>query len=522
MSDENPVRIKVSASAKVAGTVFPITSFSVRYELDAIPTAEVGFAVGRDVRSADSTDADLSTILNTEPYVTFVIRAAFTPAGFETGDQVPIFDGLVLGASSSLSKTITNGVAKVGLRAVGKTYPLSALPRTVGSINAAVPGNGVSNANSFFSLGKPTILAAGVLLSGSAIQSKEIWAILQYLTKAAIEENDAGFVKRTTSAEMAQEALDRIKAPEALIMASSEDNHKLVEAQLAQFFMDTWFQSNYEKSGDIFNGGSVWDAWMEILASFSLRYVPTIDSDLILPITLGLSGAPFVAITPDEYFSVDTGGTHETENNFGLIDTVIITDPSMPAAHAFERELFSVFASAASLPNMGTNKERGLPVIRKAPAWLTAKLPVGDITKKALLGVIPDADNPDVQVADVKTLTQIYTSWNALETGRQIAKCYLYDLAFSSRKLFVSGKVRFDIAPGSLVSVEIPGDRFGAGVSGTLYGHVQAVNIVVDGETAYTAFEICNVRMSAEHKIWTVDEHPLFKKRVLGYPLMGA
>jgi len=92
----------------------------------------------------------------------------------------------------------------------------------------------------------------------------------------------------------------------------------------------------------------------------------------------------------------------------------------------------------------------------------------------------------------------------------------------------VSGRLRFDIAPGSTVRIEGHAERFiGSDVdklSQSIIGDVARVNILIEAETprAMTAFQIANYRTEAENEDdrYSIENHPLYTTVFTGAPLV--
>jgi hypothetical protein len=93
-----------------------------------------------------------------------------------------------------------------------------------------------------------------------------------------------------------------------------------------------------------------------------------------------------------------------------------------------------------------------------------------------------------------------------------------------------SGKLRFDIAPLSILKLNATSEKFiGPGqdsLASTVYGCVQRVTISINAEAgmAGTSFQLSHVRTEPENKVkrTSVDEHPLFGKSIHGKGKHGS
>jgi hypothetical protein len=109
------------------------------------------------------------------------------------------------------------------------------------------------------------------------------------------------------------------------------------------------------------------------------------------------------------------------------------------------------------------------------------------------------------------------------------AKTQFANNALRGRLLEITGKLRFDIAPGSHVVVSGSSELFMAGVdvlAADMIGYVQTVTVTLDAESknAYTSFRLSHPRSKAENKAErsSLEAHPLFSGEAMikGAPLV--
>jgi hypothetical protein len=104
---------------------------------------------------------------------------------------------------------------------------------------------------------------------------------------------------------------------------------------------------------------------------------------------------------------------------------------------------------------------------------------------------------------------------------------------FASRSMAITGRLRFDIAPGSILEVEVLGDKFSGTTTGApaasramVYGAADRVEIEIGGRmgafVARTTIVLSHVHSKAEHKTYAVKAHPLYMydKPYVGAPLL--
>jgi len=94
------------------------------------------------------------------------------------------------------------------------------------------------------------------------------------------------------------------------------------------------------------------------------------------------------------------------------------------------------------------------------------------------------------------------------------------------RQVEISGKLRFDVAPGSTLALEVSGERFipNDSLSGNLVGDVLRVTCLLDSENgrAATNFNLAHIRTEAENALpgFSLDRHPLWKQPWRGTKLL--
>ena len=101
--------------------------------------------------------------------------------------------------------------------------------------------------------------------------------------------------------------------------------------------------------------------------------------------------------------------------------------------------------------------------------------------------------------------------------GDRLAQARLSDLLWAQRRGAINGRLRFDIAPGSPIAVEIIGKNvpYYHDGSGNLYAHVYQVDITIDAvsQRASTTLRLSHMRTANEQKRFKsilTDTHPLY------------
>ena len=98
---------------------------------------------------------------------------------------------------------------------------------------------------------------------------------------------------------------------------------------------------------------------------------------------------------------------------------------------------------------------------------------------------------------------------------RYAESVYVHE-ALKSRQGSLTGKLRFDIAPGSIVRIEVAGDAFVPKdrLGEALFANIIRVTISIDAnaQKAFTSFNLSHVRTEDENTEagMAVDRHPLY------------
>lgn len=109
------------------------------------------------------------------------------------------------------------------------------------------------------------------------------------------------------------------------------------------------------------------------------------------------------------------------------------------------------------------------------------------------------------------------------------ARMFYATNALKGRDGSLTGKLRFDVTPGTTVRIKGSSTTSGAGsdsVYGDLFAFVAAVNISIDAEApaANTTFELTNIRTEAENAKdrFSMTTHPFFDSYFNGAPLVHS
>jgi hypothetical protein len=268
----------------------------------------------------------------------------------------------------------------------------------------------------------------------------------------------------------------------------------------------------------------LWAALMNIAYTFKFAIVPTIKSASCVAAYPALNGKEHRYITTNDYTDIQL-----RVNTPAKVVKVVVVGQLASSPYA-PTPVTSAIIGLHSAENVWNDPElgaRGHTITINAPAWLAGLTPIGSITRDSLGGndiLIPDALNPNAHViTPADDYQEVYSKYVTSDLGDRYAKVIAQSMLFAERRGSVTGRFRLDIAPGSLVKVQVINDKFAEedAEEKAIYGQVQTVSLSVRAGavgasgTAQTVFNIGYIRTAAEHEFagdaLTASSHPLYK-----------
>ena len=250
--------------------------------------------------------------------------------------------------------------------------------------------------------------------------------------------------------------------------------------------------------------------WNKIVRDFGANYlfsvVPRIEDAYIVPALGGTQTDFDVSITADEYASINLGAHLEHRlHGVGIL-----------AAGA---ALGGMFANEVGIGGWYAPDEEadGMVMVRSGPAWLQhALIPAGFAGQSsAPSGVVATAAQPGTGNAGTQPNMAVKAGTIKSLLDRYAESVYVHE-ALKSRQGSLTGKLRFDIAPGSITRIEVAGDAFVPGdrLGEALFANIIRVTISIDANSqkAFTSFNLSHVRTEDENATdgMSVDRHPLY------------
>lgn len=562
---------------------FRCADFSWSFSLNQIPIARATLAVGRDVRklerAAVHTSAGASVLTNMSPAkVKLVPRGHWTPQDIEkfgagegrwdeAGDQI-IFDGYLTGVGyrkqhGSLRYTVS------------LIHWLSDLHFSSALSNLSHPGNPArfrwraifgqkgkqATAQDRYFL--TSLTAAGLFTAGN-IQD-DFWGRTLHQMFCDISSQDlldisadacSGWFEPNT---FSQDALKRIECnlgaepakvkagelPEADVLFSDPPPDQILEEMIGTQ-CETGAKSPYhvplrlrmggipavvakaigrwcvKQSSESYFNTTIWDKIVgEIGPQFDFAVVPKIRTAQIIPFTPGLRHTYDVELDLDDIVAMDMQShIPRPLRAAGVTSSALISRSS-------------AWMSAVPMNHVGGcyapgNGIRGMVKFVNPPFWLAALPAQAPVASQTAL-VNGGAETIPPVIGANKTDVTVEEAVNGIEDyyQRYAHMVYVREM-LRGRWGVVSGKIRFDIAPGTTVALRNrdPLHISGDAQSQNLVGEVVRVTGLLSAESrkGSTGFQIAYLRTEGENTVdaTSVDQHPLYEDHFTGAPLLHA
>lgn len=545
-TDKDALYLEIRLKGQTKWTRFSVSQFTCSYTKNTIPTAQCLVALGRKVRgSAAFLYAKIHTYaddlaLMCEARVMANIRGEISPGGsLWPAKTLKIFEGYYLG----LGQNQVDGKAGVVLHLVHRSADLACSSSVSPFVHQSSPYQ--FSARAVLATAAPSGAnnssgEAGPIFSSAQTASFSFTSYANFLSD--IRNDWFGAVKRMMVAIASVEGSifdlltncapgsaptisNNSRALKALAKIEGGDQAYKFGTKIA--FADPLADSIATQVKNIIANATVeswaystfWDKLVgDLLPSFRLAYIPRAETDLIIadmPTYFGPSAWRDLRINDYESVQLQTIqdlplrgiGVYGQTGSETLDDqTINSTTPGTLMAGCYLID--------SNSPADGPI--RTVP----APPWIN-KLWQSRVTTQLSdsvpteQGVVRGNRPVDTYVADAEAIRSIFNRY---------AKTVYYDEVTKANSATISGRLRFDIAPGSIVSFETKTDRFIKNntiikqdtLAVDRVGQVVNVSIVInaDAKLACTNFAVSAMRnlRDASDKRTKVDEHPLFSR----------
>ena len=283
-----------------------------------------------------------------------------------------------------------------------------------------------------------------------------------------------------------------------------------------------------------FAASTFWDQLVGVYCPmFCMTVIPMVDRALVVADTPAYNVPWQKTIKAGDYDNIDLSGMISRPlqgvgvvSNYATLAGTGRTDNSDSSDNT-ELNVGGTYAESS------VHKGDGTWMVIPAPAWLEGAAQVGvysgvscGIDKKVASNSSTTAT--DTGKADDPTPVDIISGDSLSKLFSAYAHAVYVTNMLRGRSASISGKLRFDIAPGSIVQIETKAENFADGsdaLATPMIAYVErvSVNINAEARAANTTFQFSHVRTSRENTLprTMVTEHPLYKGSIYnGAPLV--
>jgi hypothetical protein len=435
--------------------------------------------------------------------------------GYDDGKWMRIFSGYVL---STWIRKHKGGYASMAITAMGE---MGKLASSTSYVNTITTGTEVSKVG----ISRPVIMAtagqqAGVVQTvcsdiNKTLPADDIGKALLFMLRQMTTESKIRIRSVPELNNAANTAITRLETVAAfsILAGGSAKNlgtgenviefNRQLQWSVARHFADMLYAGWAHGMTD--GGGDLWTVTQGLLRSFLLSVIPTARSkDFIVPMFYGLNLPEFRAIDPNEYWAVETGKTF-TPKDFSYVGEVLLFSPrGDPVTIPNDAGRGTGF----TLPLLGSAKTNarggvtGRLQVTECPAWAVppANLVPEVVSKNSDIPEMGSPDDPNVKIERPAA-----EFWYDSRLGDQVANWTLGFLEYVHRVISITGRLRFDIAPGSLIKVTFTEDLYTrqSVPKYDMYGYVAEVRTSIGsrgrGTSASTVLTLSHVHNDNEH-----------------------
>jgi len=517
--------------------LFDVVQFSASWAVNEIPVATVMLAVGRDVRTRRAAAAH-------DPAFVAGLRQMqkacvwFRPTGEAgrrgrwPGRSCRVFDGYVagvgyrkLGGKVQLTVSLVHWLAALTFSSALTKLGHVANPALL-NVAAVLPMGRWSTVQDAVRGVYLSALGPAQILSGEAFR-EDFWRAVKtvFCALAGVPAVTPGPPPRCGGGgdfqvnDVALRALGRIEGPSPLCPVPYKHGVPLrMKTDNVSAVTDAVASAVGGVLVDAFASVTFWDKLVgEICPMFGLAVVPTVESAVVVADVPAYRKGHWKEIGPDEYDSCElVRELHYPLRAVGVLATFEGLVGAGMAADGRQAQLVGgCYAEDSVAPG------DGVVLYVPAPPWLksVAALPQdGSGTRDGRPGdtaTTPGAAVPGAGDTTALPLTGLYNRY---------AQAVYVNHMLRGHYGTVSGRLRFDIAPASVVRLAPSGERLlpaaDDGLVVPMYGCVQRVTVTVNAESgvAGTAFQLSHVRTEDENARprTSADAHPLFGDSIHG------
>lgn len=529
----------VKSSFKVSATIgdieFPdVVAVSATFGLNSIPSATLMVATGKEVH--DNSQATIHANKDRlRPRDPAVVKLTIETTGGDTrkmpGGEYVIFRGYYVGIGYQRSFNSSNYVLYLthwlddlnnssmlnGNWFPGAPYDLAQnaayrLADPIGGAGAATP-----DAQRWSTV--PAIDPDGQLITPTNIQ-RDLWKNVlkpaftsianfpapRYQTEREGETNTAALAALER---MPGEVGERFYRPLALDIRGLESNNIAysVQAAISKDALESFAYTTY---------------WSKLIGEYAAQFFfaisPSVEFALPVPFFAG-TRTPYIVVAADEY-----GYANLNANVSQLLESVDVFYSPQPSFTNYSigggtPPPPSLISPLGFYPSQVAQNRRGMKLLKEPPGWMTnfvcdaaytgrttgtTARPVGDCMSPQTGEATPPPNwlRPDDALQEQQGSRALF----------RFAEHWYKTELLSQRYGELSGKLRFDIAPGSIIRIEVPprdqrpGGWFVGPPDDSLFATVTQVSYVINAEkaTAGTSFALTHIRTASENTTNTI------------------
>lgn len=536
--------VKDSLYLDIDGTKFPVVQYNDSYAINEIPMCQCIIGVGRKVTKKGSSRVAVepaevhknnSYRQMTKASVWFEPRGEFRPDGTKwPGGKRKIFDGYFTG----FSYRKMNGKIQVVAPLIHWSVDLTASSILTAQGHVSNPSslNEAAVLSSFndsgASLGGYISQAAPAQLSQAAIAT-DVWQALKELfcalasikTKPLAPSDQCLGNGDWTANDRALNAFKRIEGPAEKCEFTPTDGAKRYAVPLklestSEVVRKSLADAIAWRSTESFANSTFWDKLIgEYCPMFNMAFVPMVERALVIADLPMYRNGIWRTIEHGEYDSFDmTGMLERPLRAVGVLPTFTVQTDGAPYSVLGQR-------TGGCYVAKGVDPNEGIIRLVSAPPWLTQPQATlddvlrttgleGDGTSRVAGADAPGKATTQANDTHGDNLSKVYSMYAQLVYANEMLR---------GRNGTFGGKLRFDIAPGSIIRIQQKAEKFlGAedDLASPVVACVARVSNVLSAETpaAGTTFTLTHMRWeNAESDDRTsLVSHPFFGKSIHG------
>ncbi len=540
------------AWAVIDGVMVDVVGFQIDHELNAIPRASIYLPLGRSTTTGmTSTIHDIAQSLVEQKPVQ--IWCQMTPTstsdksvrglGLPTG-PFKLFDGLTAGSGyvrnnqgvAQYQVTCNHALVRLNQASAfsDSSHPGNPARYSYGALMAGASDTGVVNQAPVTNEGLNwTSLGLSHAYINQANIAKDLWGSSLYPWFQALTSRDgmwvveqgAGNLKGDQTNAQAAQALALLKPSGKWYKPLQFKTTLAVDVDIATEIANDVSASTFDPS--FLAQQTLWDM---LIGSFATDYcfavVPRVSDALVVPYipgNRGTSGKPFQTIRAEEYVGIQIDAVSRRPlRAYGILSGISVRSGANLTGEA-------VGTAAMGVGGWYDAKKDGTVMIQGGPRWMNEIISPSSYAAESSGGnlkPVANAANPgagaanqaaDNMVARIPVIKHFLDSYAQYRYAQEVLQ---------GRYGIVSGPLRVDIAPGSLVQIEGASESFIASdqLAANYFGEVLRVSLIFNAETPTigTAFHIGYVRNPAENASddTSVAAHPLYQTTFQGAPLL--